>query len=95
LPLKGWSILKVFRRPRHRHDAKSLACEAPDNRGSGAGTDARNNGNRFVSHRSLATSIVATGFWKASAHQTIGCDGAMLDDYHHSMQQRSATGDKP
>ena len=58
-----------FRRPGHRNDAKSFAREAPDNRGSGAGTDPGNYGNGFVSHRSLArTSIVGTGF--ASAHQT-------------------------
>src|SRR5205807_6263278 len=52
----------AIRRTRQRDDAKSFAREAPDNRGPGAGTDARNYGNWFVSHRGLARTCIGTAW---------------------------------
>src|ERR1700736_432041 len=80
----------AIRRARQGNDTKSFCREAPDNRGTRAGTDTRDDGNRLVRHRRLAgTCIAATGFWTALADQTLGFDCAILDDYHHITQPYS------
>jgi hypothetical protein len=49
-----WKLLlegtDTIRRARQSDHAKSSARETPDNRGTGAGADTRDNGNRLVSH---------------------------------------------